>query len=165
VRKIHPGDVPGLTRLRFLTAFSVLIAHAFAVRMHFHDNPGSFRYWVTQASGFGMTLFFVLSGFISLSARCVAHPALAGPRLPIILALSWCALWIGLATTLNDRAPDINAWALARYGTIPEMRAAGYLCGIGFLRAVAALFLAIFAYGRVRVRQPDWAILHSVASP
>jgi peptidoglycan/LPS O-acetylase OafA/YrhL len=228
VSKIHPGDVPGLTGLRFLAAFSVLIAHAVAVLMHGHDNPGSVRYWVTQASGFGMTLFFVLSGFVIhynyatlvtagglrgitayLWARFArlyplflllllgyivvsrkhyeywtGHPepfesvlqalpyflfsvqswlyrpigdttliyAIGGsssltwsistewffyflyplvawlilrsrePRLTIILVLSWCALWIGLATTLYDRAPDINAWAVARYGTIAEMR-------------------------------------------
>ena len=62
--KIHPDDVPGLTGLRFLAAFSVLIAHAFAVLMQGHDTPGSVAYWATQASGFGMTLFFVLSGFV-----------------------------------------------------------------------------------------------------
>jgi peptidoglycan/LPS O-acetylase OafA/YrhL len=62
--KIHPDDVPGLTGLRFVAAFSVLIAHGFAVLMQGHDTPGSLAYWATQASGFGMTLFFVLSGFV-----------------------------------------------------------------------------------------------------
>jgi peptidoglycan/LPS O-acetylase OafA/YrhL len=32
--------------------------------MQGHDTPGSVAYWVTQASGFGMSLFFVLSGFV-----------------------------------------------------------------------------------------------------
>jgi peptidoglycan/LPS O-acetylase OafA/YrhL len=41
-----------------------LIAHAYAVLMQGHDNPGGVPYLVTQASGFGMTLFFVLSGFV-----------------------------------------------------------------------------------------------------
>ena len=64
VTGIHPDDVPGLTGLRFLAAFSVLIAHAFAVLAQGHDASGGVVYWVTQASGFGMTLFFVLSGFV-----------------------------------------------------------------------------------------------------
>src|SRR6202162_4117670 len=56
--------VPGLTGLRFFAAFSVVIAHGTAVLMHGHERPGSVVYWCTQASGFGMTLFFVLSGFV-----------------------------------------------------------------------------------------------------
>jgi len=62
--RIHPDEVPGLTGLRFLAAFSVLFAHGVAVLLRGHDNPGSVAYWCTQASGFGMTLFFVLSGFV-----------------------------------------------------------------------------------------------------
>src|SRR5579864_944175 len=225
--KIHPDDVPGLTGLRFLAAFSVLIAHGFAVLLHGHDSPGSVAYWATQASGFGMTLFFVLSGFvihynyatlvtaggfrgiaaylwarfarlyplflltllgyILISRRhyefWTGHPepfesvlqalpyflfsvqswlyrpigdttliyAIGGsssltwsistewffyflyplvawlilrsraPRLTIVLAVAWCALWIALATALYDRAADIDAWAVARYGPIAEM--------------------------------------------
>jgi peptidoglycan/LPS O-acetylase OafA/YrhL len=38
------------------------------------------------------------------------------------LVVAWCALWIALATALYDRAADINAWAVARYGPIAEMR-------------------------------------------
>ena len=62
--KIRPDEGPGLTGLRFLTAFSVLIAHAFAVLMKGHDTPGSVAYWVAQGSGLDMTPFFVLSGFV-----------------------------------------------------------------------------------------------------
>jgi len=227
VTRIHPDAVPGLTGLRFLAAFSVLIAHGFAVIMHGHDAPGGIAYWVTQASGFGMTLFFVLSGFvihynyatlvtegrlrgiaaylwarfarlyplflltllgcILISAgitsfgpdvpsnstaccrRCLIflfsvqswlyrpvgdttliyavggsssvtwsistewffyflYPLVAwlilrsrAPHLTIVLVLAWCALWIALATSLYDRAVDINTWAVARYGPIAEM--------------------------------------------
>src|SRR5215469_10492732 len=64
VTRIHPDDVPGLTGLRFLAAFSVVIAHGFGVLLQGHDAPGGIIYWATQASGFGMTLFFVLSGFV-----------------------------------------------------------------------------------------------------
>jgi peptidoglycan/LPS O-acetylase OafA/YrhL len=226
--KIHPDDVPGLTGLRFLAAFSVLIAHGFAVLMQGRDAPGGAVYWFTQASGFGMTLFFVLSGFVIhynyaalvtgggrrgvaayLWARFArlyplllltllgymlisrkhyefwtGHPgefrdvlqalpyfllsiqswlykpigdasliyAIGGstsltwsistewffyflyplvawlilraraPRLSFGLIVAWCALWIALTTSLYDRAPDINAWAVAHYGPIADMR-------------------------------------------
>jgi peptidoglycan/LPS O-acetylase OafA/YrhL len=228
VTKIHPDAVPGLTGLRFIAAFSVLIAHGFGVLMQGHDSPGSVAYWVTQASGFGMTLFFVLSGFVIhynyatlvtagrlrgtaayLWARFArlyplflltllgyllvsrkhyefwaGHPeqlhsalqalpyflfsvqswlyrpvgdttliyAIGGSssvtwsistewffyflyplvawlilrsrtsRSTVVLVVAWCALWIALATALYDRAADINAWAVARYGPIAEMR-------------------------------------------
>jgi peptidoglycan/LPS O-acetylase OafA/YrhL len=51
--------VPGLTGLRFIAALCVLIAHGSTVLM-----AGQDVYWLKQASGFGMTLFFVLSGFV-----------------------------------------------------------------------------------------------------
>jgi peptidoglycan/LPS O-acetylase OafA/YrhL len=62
----HPGrsDIPALTGLRFVAAFSVLIAHGFAAILAGHEMPYGAIYWVRQASGFGMTLFFVLSGFV-----------------------------------------------------------------------------------------------------
>jgi peptidoglycan/LPS O-acetylase OafA/YrhL len=224
--RIHPDDVPGLTGLRFLAAFSVLIAHAFGVLMNGHAASGVV-YWLVQASGFGMTLFFVLSGFVihynyatlvtggrrgiaaylwarfarlyplllltllgyvlisrkhyefwtghgqefrgvlqalpyfllsiqswlfkpigdtsliyalggatsltwSISTEWFfyfLYPLVAllilrsrAARLTFIIVLAWCALWIALTTSLYDRAPEINAWAVARYGPIAEMR-------------------------------------------
>jgi peptidoglycan/LPS O-acetylase OafA/YrhL len=225
--KIHPDEVPGLTGLRFLAAFSVLIAHGFGVLLQGHDSPDGVVYWATQASGFGMTLFFVLSGFVihynyaklvtAGGPRGVAaylwarfarlyplllltllgyvlvsrkhyefwtgnpepfhdtlqalpyfllsiqswlykpigdttliyaiggatpltwsistewffyflYPLAAwlilrsrAPRLTLILVLAWCALWIVLTIALYHRAPQINAWAVARYGPIAEM--------------------------------------------
>ena len=64
MNKPHPDEVPGLAALRFFAAFSVVIAHGAAVLMHGHERPGSLAYWCRQASGFGMTLFFVLSGIV-----------------------------------------------------------------------------------------------------
>jgi peptidoglycan/LPS O-acetylase OafA/YrhL len=58
------GEVPGLTGLRFVAAFCVLLAHGMAVVMKDHQVPGGTVSWLMQASGFGMTLFFVLSGFV-----------------------------------------------------------------------------------------------------
>jgi len=225
--RIHPDDVPGLTGLRFLAAFSVLIAHAFGVLMNGHAATGAV-YWLTQVSGFGMTLFFVLSGFVihynyaalvtgggprgiaaylwarfgrlyplllltllgyvmisrkhyefwtgqgeefrgvlqalpyflfsiqswlykpigatsliyaiggatsltwSISTEWFfyfLYPLVAllimrsrAARLTFVLVLAWCTLWIALTTSLYDRASDINAWAVACYGPIAEMR-------------------------------------------
>jgi peptidoglycan/LPS O-acetylase OafA/YrhL len=62
----HPDwpDIPALTGLRFYAAFFVLIAHGCAAVLADHETPYGAIYWVRQASGFGMTLFFVLSGFV-----------------------------------------------------------------------------------------------------
>src|SRR5262245_32857619 len=57
-------DLPALTGLRFVAAFSVLIGHGFAWILANHETPGGLVFWVSQISGFGMTLFFVLSGFV-----------------------------------------------------------------------------------------------------
>ena len=57
-------DVPALTGLRFLAAFSVLLAHGLAAIVANDAPPQGAVYWLMQASGFGMTLFFVLSGFV-----------------------------------------------------------------------------------------------------
>lgn len=57
-------DLPALTGLRFVAAFSVLVGHGFAWILADHETPGGLVFWVSQISGFGMTLFFVLSGFV-----------------------------------------------------------------------------------------------------
>jgi len=56
--------VPALTGLRFLAAFSVLLAHGLAATMASSEPPQGAVLWLMQLSGFGMTLFFVLSGFV-----------------------------------------------------------------------------------------------------
>jgi peptidoglycan/LPS O-acetylase OafA/YrhL len=57
-------DIPALTGLRFYAAFFVLIAHGCAALLADHETPYGAIYWIRQASGLGMTLFFVLSGFV-----------------------------------------------------------------------------------------------------
>jgi hypothetical protein len=53
-------DLPVLTGLRFLAAFSVLIGHSAVFILNFETKNYDAVYWIRQASGFGMTLFFVL---------------------------------------------------------------------------------------------------------
>ena len=60
----HHEDVPALTGLRFLAAFAVLIGHSAAFLLNFESELYDAVYWLRQSSGFGMTLFFVLSGFV-----------------------------------------------------------------------------------------------------
>jgi peptidoglycan/LPS O-acetylase OafA/YrhL len=59
----HREDVPGLTGLRFVAALCVLAGHGLST-LSAHETPFGWIYWVKQLSGFGMTLFFVLSGFV-----------------------------------------------------------------------------------------------------
>jgi peptidoglycan/LPS O-acetylase OafA/YrhL len=217
---MHRDSVPALTGLRFVAAFCVLIAHSVTVLMIGHDV-----YWIKQASGFGMTLFFVLSGFVvhyNYAATVTGAHAARGmgaffwarftrlyPLLLLVLALSvlvidrrfefwtghvdrfidvlrvlpyyllsvqnwiylpigdtsliyaigpsasltwsistewffylvypvaawviiglrapravavvlvaWCALWIFVATSLHDRSPELETWAVAHFGEV-----------------------------------------------
>lgn len=57
-------DVPALTGLRFLAAFAVLLAHGVLATLANDRSPQGAVMWLSTASGFGMTLFFVLSGFV-----------------------------------------------------------------------------------------------------
>jgi peptidoglycan/LPS O-acetylase OafA/YrhL len=232
---IHREAVPGLTGLRFIAAFSVLIAHSVTVLM---ANDGF--YWVRQASGFGMTLFFVLSGFVihynyaavvsgSQAARgavaffwarfarlypllllmlalyvlvsnrhfefwtgrperfvdvlravpffllsveswlylpigdtsliyaigpsasvtwsistewffylvypCVAWVivGMRSPRSVALAAAGWCALWIFVAVSLYDRGPQLDAWAVAHFGSIAGAQAHPVECFVRWL--------------------------------
>jgi len=217
-----------LTGLRFLAAFSVLVAHGASVLLGFAEVPFDTITWLKQASGFGMTLFFVLSGFVIhynygalvvgrgiagkasylwarfarlyplyllmllvyvlLSSRTSAlwtgHPErfkellhslpyfllsvqswvyvpvnnqdalisgiggaspltwsistewffyfayflvglfvlrLRRPWTVILAGLIWSAIWIALASTLFARSPQIDAWAVERFGPVASM--------------------------------------------
>jgi hypothetical protein len=217
-------DVPALTGLRFVAAFSVLLAHGVSATMTNNQPAEGVVFWLTTASGPGMTLFFVLSGFVihynyatlvtdggvrgigvflwarfarlyplfllmllvyvTVSSRTVAlltgHPGefvsllhalpyfllsiqswvykiigsdslidavrggspptwsistewffyLAYPAVAwlilrarsvpaiVVVFVAWCALWTALSCGLHDRVPQINAWAIARFGPI-----------------------------------------------
>ena len=217
-------NVPALTGLRFVAAFSVLIAHSADATLLSHETPWGIVYWLIQASGFGMTLFFVLSGFVihynyatlvtqggrrgiatylwarfarlyplfllMLSASVLASvrpahmllgqfdrfrstlealpwfllsiqswfylpiggssliyclggnaslswsistewffyfvfPGIAlvilrsrSPWVTSVLAALWCALWIAISTSLYDRSPSIDVWAVERFGSV-----------------------------------------------
>jgi peptidoglycan/LPS O-acetylase OafA/YrhL len=57
------GAIPALTGLRFVAAISVVLAHG-TIQILRYEPPDAISLWVPRLSGFGMTLFFVLSGFV-----------------------------------------------------------------------------------------------------
>jgi peptidoglycan/LPS O-acetylase OafA/YrhL len=61
--KSRRADVPGLTGLRFVAALSVALAHGSELILKF-DPPPRLMHWIPQLAGLGMSLFFVLSGFV-----------------------------------------------------------------------------------------------------
>src|ERR1700689_4773194 len=61
--RVRDGDIPALTGLRFLAAISVAIAHGSTLILKFEPRDVASD-WLPMASAFGMTLFFVLSGFV-----------------------------------------------------------------------------------------------------
>ena len=59
----HRGDIPELTGLRFLAAFSVMAAHGIDVTFKTTSTGHLFgltKFWLSTAAGIGMPLFFVL---------------------------------------------------------------------------------------------------------
>jgi peptidoglycan/LPS O-acetylase OafA/YrhL len=40
------------------------------------------------------------------------------PRSIALAAVAWCALWIFVATSLYDRSPQLDAWAIAHFGPV-----------------------------------------------
>jgi len=63
----HQAEIPSLTGLRFLAALSVAVAHGTAITVQVQDpSPATeaVKFWLENGAGFGMSLFFVLSGFV-----------------------------------------------------------------------------------------------------
>jgi peptidoglycan/LPS O-acetylase OafA/YrhL len=58
------ADIPALTGLRAVAALAVVLAHGAGLILRFEPDSRTVVYWAEQASGFGMSLFFVLSGFV-----------------------------------------------------------------------------------------------------
>jgi peptidoglycan/LPS O-acetylase OafA/YrhL len=56
--------IPALTGLRFAAALSVLLSHAMQKIMPFPGTPPEWSIFVSGLAAEGMTLFFVLSGFV-----------------------------------------------------------------------------------------------------
>ena len=57
-------EIPALTGLRFLAAISVAIAHGATLCLKTQSPNQAIQHWLSVGAGFGMTLFFVLSGFV-----------------------------------------------------------------------------------------------------
>ena len=57
------GDIPALTGLRFIAALSVVLAHSSSQILKL-EPPDTVSSWMARLGPFGMTLFFVLSGFV-----------------------------------------------------------------------------------------------------
>ena len=55
---------------------------------------------------------------------CIASLILSSQRpwVTAALAMLWCALWIGLSTSLYDQSPQIDAWAVQRFGPVASMQ-------------------------------------------
>lgn len=119
------SPVPSLTGLRFVAAMCVVVPHALLALMPFPAAEPVWYTYLTQASAIGMTLFFVLSGFVihynyaavvqgghwcGLCQFFVARFARLYPLyillLSVVLATTW---WHG---TLQDAAAALPTYLL-----------------------------------------------------
>jgi peptidoglycan/LPS O-acetylase OafA/YrhL len=57
-------EIDSLTGLRFFAAISVAFAHGSSQILNFQQGSAVLTHWLSTFAGFGMTLFFVLSGFV-----------------------------------------------------------------------------------------------------
>ena len=62
--RAKPIAIPALTGVRFVAAFLVLLAHSAETFMRFAAPDPSWHYFLSAAAYVGMSLFFVLSGFV-----------------------------------------------------------------------------------------------------
>src|ERR1700733_14455878 len=53
-----------MTGLRGIAAYSVLLAHGLDISFSYGGAPSFFSPWAARLAYFGMSLFFVLSGFV-----------------------------------------------------------------------------------------------------
>jgi peptidoglycan/LPS O-acetylase OafA/YrhL len=60
----RPAQLPALTGLRFLAALCVVVAHGAGAMTNLPTGNPLWRVYLTSLAAFGMTLFFVLSGFV-----------------------------------------------------------------------------------------------------
>src|SRR2546428_4093731 len=60
---MRQDQIPSLTGLRFCAAAAVVVSHAVPKILVYDEQP-MVLYLVSQMSAAGMTLFFVLSGFV-----------------------------------------------------------------------------------------------------
>src|SRR5260370_20669516 len=60
----RPAQLPALTGLRFLAALCVVVAHGAGAMTNLPAGNPLWRVYLTSLAALGMTLFFVLSGFV-----------------------------------------------------------------------------------------------------
>ena len=60
----RPDAIPALTGLRFIAAISVVLAHGLNAMAILPEADPFWRIWLCFAAAFGMSAFFVLSGFV-----------------------------------------------------------------------------------------------------
>lgn len=130
---MKPTRVPALTGLRFVAAIMVLLGHGWSV-VHFRDDTITGRF-LNPLPSMGMTLFFVLSGFVMWVNYAESFRECLWPSLwrfgvarfarlyPLYLAIGLFALlgtnWADLPNELPDAVlfiPLVQAWVP---GSIP----------------------------------------------
>jgi peptidoglycan/LPS O-acetylase OafA/YrhL len=66
-----------------------------------------------------------------LAARAIV--SLRTPHWIALAAVTWCALWIFIATSLYDRSPQLDAWAIAHFGPVAGAQEHPFDCFVRWL--------------------------------
>lgn len=153
--------ITGLDALRGLAAFSVLIGHYTSNynRLYRHNDELLFSY---PYAGYGVTLFFMISGFVILmTAERVRRPLdFAWARFSRLYPAYWAAVFITFTVVtlaaLPGRQPSVPR-ALANLTMFQNILGVGSIDGVYWTLHVELYFYAIMfvllCLGRVRLTE------------
>ena len=166
----HPGHrIPGLDALRGLAAFSVLLGHYTANyhRLYRHSDELLFSYpW----AGYGVLLFFMISGFVILMSaeRAAGAVDFAWARFSRLYPAYWTAVAVTFTVLalfpLPGRTPSPRL-ALVNLTMVQNLLGAGNVDGVYWTLHVELYFYAIVFLLLCRrwVRYTDFALMGLVA--
>lgn len=141
-RALKRDQLDPLTGLRGIAAYSVLVAHAFHHAFLYGSGPALFHDFASRLAYFGMSLFFVLSGFVihynyagSFAQQPIGRATwqFFVARFARLYPLYAVAIFISLS---HVPAPELSGGVLVAYLTLTQM----------WINAPSAVF------------QPTWSI-------
>src|SRR5215469_4485022 len=158
----NPAQLPALTGLRFIAALCVVVSHSFTA-MTTVGNPLWFTYFAAL-SAFGMTLFFVLSGFVihyNYSEQIREHRWRGTINFFVARFSRLYPLYIvSMVLVLYQHAIFLNAWeGDAASGRVLKFALPFYLSMTQtWIYAVNGDFSLVYQFPSLRLMQISWSL-------
>ena len=160
----RPAQLPALTGLRFLAALCVVVAHGAGAMTNLPAGNPLWRVYLTSLAAFGMTLFFVLSGFVihyNYSEQITKyHWRGIGNFLIARFARLYPLYIVSVLLVLFEQGVFVNAWL----GDVAATTNVKFVLPIyltmtqSWIYAVLGEFSLIYQYPSLWVMQVSWSI-------